>query len=220
MTNPESEMLPSEQQARRLMSLPPGPAPEVWMREPGPAMMPPQQLATVMAPGRPLVPSTELESVPLIVTSPSARMRMSPAGLLRDPTAMAPPGWTSTVQVGEMRMPRADWLLPPPTREGVMAAPGRTWSGRAPRTKEANHASGIGPPVSEEKKAQRSGSPRHLGGLVVKSARTFWSTTTGVPWQVGQDAPEVGVGVAVALGTGVEVGVDVGGTGVRVGVAE
>ena len=86
---------------------------------------------------------------------------------------MAAPAWTSMVQVVEIRMPGAEFLLPLPTCEVVMVAPARTWSGLAPRSNEANHVAGVGPDLSKEKREQRSESPTQEGGLVLKSARTF-----------------------------------------------
>ena len=92
-------MFPGLQQASRLMSLPPGSTPIVWINDPRPVVIPSEQDAIVTLPGRPRVPVTSLDTFPLIVEAHPLLIRISPACWLLDFTTTEAPRSISTVQL-------------------------------------------------------------------------------------------------------------------------
>ena len=67
ITRPFNTMSPALQHDTMLMSLPPGSTPSVWISEPRPVVIPPEQAAIVILPGRPCVPLSSSDTFPLIV---------------------------------------------------------------------------------------------------------------------------------------------------------
>src|SRR6476469_6786834 len=100
-------MSPGLQQASRLMSLPPGSTPSDWIREPRPVVIPPEQDAIVIFPGRPVVPATESDTFPLIVCAHPDLIRMSPACWLFEATTTEAPWSITTVQLVLSSIPGA-----------------------------------------------------------------------------------------------------------------
>src|SRR6185295_11113706 len=121
------------QQARRLMSLPPGSTPIVWINDPSPVVIPSVHDAIVILPGRPRVPVTSLDTFPLIVEAHPLLIRMSPACWLFDVTTTDPPRSISTVQPVRISMPGAR----PPTCEVVTIAGDLTCTRLDPTSKIA-----------------------------------------------------------------------------------
>src|SRR5580765_2665328 len=104
-TSPFSTMSPGLQQASRLMSLPPGSTPIVWIRDPRPVVIPPEQDAIVIFPGSPRVPATVFETFPLIVCAHPDLIRMSPACWLFEATTTEAPRSMTTVQLVLISIP-------------------------------------------------------------------------------------------------------------------
>src|SRR6476660_5560567 len=208
-------MSPGLQQASRLMSLPPGSTTIVWIRDPRPVVIPPEQDAIVIFPGRPSVPATVLETFPLIVCAHPDLIRMSPACWLFDATTTEAPRSMTTVQLVLISIPGAR----PDTCDVVTIAGDLICTRREPTSKIAFQASAVEPVLSYVKNAHRSASPVHVGGLLLKFTVTLWSTSTS-GWLPHEEQPVKGPGVGVGVaGTGVAVlvGVVVF-VGVRVGV--
>ena len=150
IASPFRSMKLESQQAVRCISLPPE-LPDVWIKEPRPVTMPPQQVEIAMLPGTPLLPVTKFGIFLFMVTGPPASIRMSPDRWLTEWVEMTPPGWTSTLHVVRIRRPGPHWLFPEPTGIASIEPVSVTMSGREPRSKSPYQVSGVDPSLTNVK---------------------------------------------------------------------